>query len=51
VTVREQIENAGRAPLLGWIESRKDIDVQKTDIRLTFRKVRRIMERNKRSEA
>lgn len=41
-TIRELIEQAGRAPVLGWAQTRK-VNLRKTDIRATWRKVQRIL--------
>lgn len=42
MTAKEQMEQAGRAPILGWAQDRK-IDLRRTDIRKTIRKVQRVL--------
>jgi hypothetical protein len=44
MSVREQIEKAGRAPVLGWAQDRQ-IDLRSTDVRKTWERVRRAMNR------
>jgi hypothetical protein len=42
VSVREQIEQAGRAPVLGWAQNRR-VDLKHTDVRKTWDRIRRAL--------
>jgi hypothetical protein len=50
MTARQQIEQAGRAPVLGWCDQRRKghpVNLTKTDIRKTWAAVQKVQEKQK----
>lgn len=50
MNVREQIAQAGKAPVLGWCDQRRKgfpVNLRKTDIRKTWQAVQKVQEKQK----